>query len=75
MPVTVNNRIIAWLINLGWLEENESEDRRQIGAALVSLLANAEASEIVKYSGTRGQPNGFDHGSIDSTPTHDEGES
>jgi hypothetical protein len=38
VSVTVTNEIIAALIDLGWLLEHESEDRKHIGAAIRKLL-------------------------------------
>jgi hypothetical protein len=43
VPIAVSPEILGLLIDTGWLSESESEDRRQIAAALGALLADAAA--------------------------------
>ena len=57
MPCVVNNEDIDWLINLGWVDIAESENRKEIAAGLVAAVRSAR-----KVSGTRGQTSGGEHG-------------
>jgi hypothetical protein len=41
VPIAVTPEILGLLIDTGWLSESESEDRRQIAAALGAMLADA----------------------------------
>jgi hypothetical protein len=36
--VPVNDEIVAMLIDLDWLDENDSEDRQKIGLAISAML-------------------------------------
>jgi hypothetical protein len=47
----VDNAIIGLLIDLGWLDVDESEDRNEIAVAVMAALRSA----IGEKSGTRGQ--------------------
>lgn len=43
VDVVINNDSIAMLLDLQWLDESVSEDRREIGSAIGRLLADAAA--------------------------------
>lgn len=59
VPCVVDNDVIELLIDLRWLRPTESEDRKEIGSALVAAVRSAR---VAKFSGTRGQSNGGEHG-------------
>lgn len=64
VPVTVTNEIIATLIDLGWLTERESEDRRQIGCAIRQILSDLAVAHTPKKSVTRLQRDASDRGPV-----------
>ena len=40
VPVPVSHEIIALLVDLRWLPESESEDRRRIGESIFKMLSD-----------------------------------
>jgi hypothetical protein len=54
----VDNAVIGLLIDLGWLDVDESEDRKEIAIAVMSALRSA----IGEKGGTRGQSDIAKHG-------------
>jgi hypothetical protein len=64
VSVVVNNQIIEGMIDHHRLADAESEDRKEIAAAIHDLLV--ELFPSLKKSVTRGQPNLGECGLIDS---------